>query len=251
MSDVDDPVRWSTDAGAPPAMRALLRAVADDGPSGNELASLKARVQPLLSSPATPSAMRWLTSARAIGIGVAVIGAGLAGYLALRTDRATAPIAQPAPAVEPTPAPPPLVEAPPAAPPAPSPAPSPAPVEAPASAPKPEPKRAAAHGKPTAKPAAIAPAPPPAVSEVELLEQARTAMRSGDAGRALELIGEHERLYADGALVEEREALVIEALAKLGRRDEARARWMKFATSYPRSNYRGRLQRVMGVQDPP
>jgi hypothetical protein len=37
-------------------------------------------------------------------------------------------------------------------------------------------------------------------------------------------------------LVEEREALAIEALVKLGRADEARTRWSKFATAYPHSN---------------
>jgi tetratricopeptide (TPR) repeat protein len=89
--------------------------------------------------------------------------------------------------------------------------------------------------------------PPPAISEVTLLEQARVALRGGNAARALELADQHAAVYPDGALAEEREALAIEALAKLGRHDEAAAKWTKFASSYPHSNYRARLQRLIEI----
>jgi len=238
MSELEVTVRWSADPNAPEGMRELLRAAnaadAASGPSPAQIASMHGRV---LSGLAPKAAF---LTARTILVGLLVVGtgAGIVGYMASRSDRPAlrvehAPIAHFEPPPPPAPAPPPVVIA-------------QAPVE-----PVPPPKHVAPP-KPTVHspaPVEIAPAPPaaPQISEVTLLEQARVALRGGDTARALALAEQHATSYPDGVLVEEREALTIEALIKLGRRDEAVATWSKFANSYPHSNYRARLQRLIDI----
>jgi len=240
MSEREDVVRWSSDPRAPEGMRALLRAAnaADHGPSPAELASLRARMGAQLATTTAAGKTAALVTARTIIIGMLVIGAGagIVGALASRPDPQVAvPIAR---FVPPPPAPVP-----------PTPPPTVAPAAAVVPPPPPPPRHVAprkrAHTEPVAaEPApAPAPAPPPRVSEVALLEQARSALRGGQAARSLALTDQHAALYADGILVEEREALAIEALLELGRRDEAAAKWSKFAAAYPHSNYQARLQR--------
>ena len=233
MSKVDDVVRWSADPEAPAGMRELLRAAnaAEYGPSATELASMQGRI----AVHVVPKPVALLT-VRTIVVGLLVVatGAGIVGYVAIKSD--PPPVRAPIARVESPPAPPPVAIAP---------------------APPPVPPPPVAPPKPVAHPHApvvIAPAPPPPeppappkISEVAVLEQARVALRGGDTAHALELAEQHAVLYPDGALSEEREALAIEALAKLRRRDEAAARWSKFASSYPQSNYRARLQRLFDI----
>jgi hypothetical protein len=226
MKATDKTVRWCDDPGAPAPLRALLRATGDDLPSDGELAGLNRRMAQYLAKPAAPA--RWAISARVVVVGLVIVGiaAGIVGYV---LHRAHAPSAEPPPAPIVTmalevPAPPPVRVI----------------VDEPAG---PPPQiRAAPHVQP--------PAPPAQISEVALLEQARDALRAGDAARALELTAEHERQFADGVLAEEREALAIEALVTLGRGDDARTRWSKFASAYPHSNYHARLQRLMDPHEP-
>jgi hypothetical protein len=71
--------------------------------------------------------------------------------------------------------------------------------------------------------------------ERAVLDEARSAVAGGDGSAALIALEAHRRSYADGALVEEREALLVLALAKLGRLDEARAKAERFRAVYPRS----------------
>ena len=84
--------------------------------------------------------------------------------------------------------------------------------------------------------AAAAPAPTPddaearphhardrLAEEVALLSRAETALHSGNAALALQVLGEHERKFRDGLLAEERIAARIQALCKLGRKTEADA----------------------------
>jgi hypothetical protein len=226
-----DVVRWSADPDAPAGMRELLRAAnaADAGPSAAQITSMRGAVAAKVVAKAA------FFTARTIIVGLLVVGtgAGIVGYVASRPDHPAlrvehAPIAQ----FEP---PPPLPE----------PSPPPAIVIAPEPAAPPHLRVAA----PKPAPVEVAPAPPPApkISEVTLLEQARVALRGGDTTHALALAEQHATVYPDGTLVEEREALTIEALIKLGRRDEALAKWSKFASSYPQSNYRARLQRLIDI----
>ncbi|MEP6860273.1 MAG: hypothetical protein ABJE66_06625 [Deltaproteobacteria bacterium] len=257
MSELEEVVRWSSAPDAPEGMRELLRGAAEDGPTAAELASLKLRMTPQLGA---PSSAGWPLRVRVL-LGAAVViavGLGIVGYLASRPEREAVPpihelvepvhevVPPPVHEVAPPPPPPSIVAPTTDLPAAHVPSASPAHVAAVhAQAPIASPDATQA---PAASPA---PVPAPEISEVALLEQARAALRGHDPAHALALVDQHARQYADGVLIEEREALAIETLSKLGRHDEASMRWSKFATTYPRSNYRARLQRLMDVQVAP
>jgi TolA-binding protein len=86
-------------------------------------------------------------------------------------------------------------------------------------------------------------APVPAVPQGEhpserlLIDDARAGLASGDAATALARLDEHARRYKHGQLDEEREALAVQALAQLGRYDDARARAARFRQRWPDSVY--------------
>jgi hypothetical protein len=73
------------------------------------------------------------------------------------------------------------------------------------------------------------------VTELDLLQPARAAVARQDFADALRLIAEHDRRFADGHLLEEGEALRIEALVGLDRIEEARDAALGFARRFPRS----------------
>ena len=77
-----------------------------------------------------------------------------------------------------------------------------------------------------------------------LLQQARASV-GGDPSRALTLTRDHEVRFPASPLVEERQALRIEALARLGRRSEATRELDGFEARYPRSPYRRRLRSLV------
>jgi outer membrane protein assembly factor BamD (BamD/ComL family) len=107
-----------------------------------------------------------------------------------------------------------------------------------------EPPRAPPRRVAVAAPAR-APSPPPVPRELELLTPAQAALRANQLDRALELADRHAALYATGTFAEEREAIAIEALQRLGQRDRARSRLAAFTTRYPQSGYRTRLERAV------
>jgi hypothetical protein len=72
-------------------------------------------------------------------------------------------------------------------------------------------------------------------AERSLLEVARTALSRGDTASALASLDEHVKKFPGGQLTEEREALYVQALARAGRLDEAKARAAKFAKRFPQS----------------
>ena len=77
---------------------------------------------------------------------------------------------------------------------------------------------------PNAPPSALASsAQPSIVEEAKLLESARSFLIDSPA-LALELTAQHQRLYPAGQLSAEREFVAIEALLRLGRRQEAERR---------------------------
>ncbi len=127
-------------------------------------------------------------------------------------------------------------------------------IEAPAAAP-PEPGGAAQSERlaqpvasqgevePPAPAAAASPTPLP--SEGALLLRARQAMAAAPAA-ALDLTDDAARRFPEGALAPEREVLAIEALARLGRLPEARARWSAFRAKYPQSPHLARLGSLVG-----
>lgn len=84
-----------------------------------------------------------------------------------------------------------------------------------------------------------------AESEVRQLERAQDALRSNPA-QALALADEHARQFPQGMLAQEREVIAIEALAKMGRTSEARARAARFKTRFPGSSHTRRIDALLG-----
>lgn len=79
-------------------------------------------------------------------------------------------------------------------------------------------------------------------AERALIERCSSALVRGDASGALVAAREHVRRFRNGALVEEREALTIQALRSVGRMSEADARAEAFLRRWPASLH-GRLVR--------
>ncbi len=113
--------------------------------------------------------------------------------------------------------------------------------------------RASDHGRTAAGSARLAVDPPLSASaeavlretrlreESQLVAEARAALRSGDAAGALAKLGALSAKIPGGVLGQEREALAIEALARSGRRDEARARARAFVAAHPSSTLAERV----------
>jgi hypothetical protein len=80
-----------------------------------------------------------------------------------------------------------------------------------------------------------------AAQDAELLQQARRSVVTEPA-RALELITEHQQRFPRSVLTEERQALRIEGLLRIGRRSEAERELGIFETRSPRSLYLRRLR---------
>jgi len=79
-------------------------------------------------------------------------------------------------------------------------------------------------------------------AERALLDVARTAVGRSDGASALRAAEEHARKFPRGALAEEREAMIVQALRLLHRDDEARARLDRFRSRYPTSLLRPALE---------
>ncbi len=71
--------------------------------------------------------------------------------------------------------------------------------------------------------------------ERALIDRARAALGRGQSDDALTALEAHAKKYPHGRLVEEREALSVDALARAGRLDAARARASRFRAMYPNS----------------
>jgi hypothetical protein len=117
---------------------------------------------------------------------------------------------------------------------------SPAPEPPPESPPSPAPR---AHER--IKHADRTPPPPPSPSQPELLRRAWELLSTGDPAEALAIVRHDQQLHPDGVLAEERDAIAIHALAKLGRIDEARAAEAGFILQYPTSIHRARIERAL------
>jgi hypothetical protein len=72
-------------------------------------------------------------------------------------------------------------------------------------------------------------------AEGRVVLDARQALREGRPEEALRRLEAARATFADGALTQEREALTIEALARTGQRDAARARAAAFLRAHPES----------------
>ena len=249
MKAMSDPPRLrDPGAGAPDAVRALLRHGASELPDAAQIAHL-ARCLPL-ARPAPPSAAPAASSALtgpAVGLAIALaaIGAALV-HNAANARRAEPPAmmsaaAGTAAAASVDPAEPGAVAA-------------PRDTSAPAQMPVPPPaaEAAPAPGAPAEQAGAAAkrprPSSPDAPStearserEVDLLQRARTAAPA----EALSIVREHEQRFPGGALVQEREVIAVGALVGLGHAAEARARAARFVERFPTSAYRHRIEALV------
>ncbi len=82
-------------------------------------------------------------------------------------------------------------------------------------------------------------------TELELFQRAKTALLS-DPERALLLTSEQARAYPSGELVQEREVIAVEALSKLGRKEESWQRAVSLVRRFPRTPYAPRLEIAVG-----
>lgn len=80
--------------------------------------------------------------------------------------------------------------------------------------------------------------------ELELLRRARLLLVSSPQ-RALDVVAQHMAGYRDGTFAEEREAIAIEALIRLGDTASAQRRARDFARRFPRSAYQRRITALL------
>lgn len=85
--------------------------------------------------------------------------------------------------------------------------------------------------------------PRPLPSEENLVDRAQRALPASPA-RTLSFAARHRRLYPDGILAQERELLAIDALTRLERFDDARARVARFVARWPSSPHLRRVRRL-------
>lgn len=243
-----DPKRWLEDGEAPSDLRLALEVAEQALPSERELASLEARLGPLLGGPGggggggpggdggAPLAVpRPPLGGIAIAAGVVATLAGVTGVVWVASDaepRAAPPIAE-APVIAEDAG---VLETPDAG----------AGVDAGVD------ERVRPRVRPIGEPAmveTVEPAIEPAVedpaAELGLIRDAGRAM-AGNPSRALELTREHERRFPSGQYAQERERIAIEALVRLGSRAQAVERADRFRSRYPRSSLIPRIDAILG-----
>lgn len=97
-------------------------------------------------------------------------------------------------------------------------------------------------------PSSLAPSSAPA--EVPLIRGAQDALVHGNYRDALRDAERHAVAHPRGVLVQEREVIAIEALAGLGRREEARTRAERFRAAYPTSPHVRRIDAILAGATP-
>jgi hypothetical protein len=83
-------------------------------------------------------------------------------------------------------------------------------------------------------------------AERSLLEIARVALVRGQAAGALAALERHARQFPSGALAEEREGLLVQALVAARQYDRARERAARFNQRYPRSLFAPVVEQALG-----
>ena len=79
-----------------------------------------------------------------------------------------------------------------------------------------------------------------------MLDEARTALVQGEPARALDRLQKHRRTFLNPMLAEERDAMEVEALARLGRTEEARSKADAFRRRSPDSLFMPTVQSAVG-----
>jgi hypothetical protein len=82
-------------------------------------------------------------------------------------------------------------------------------------------------------------------AEARLVGQAREALRAGNAPLAFRQLDEARRQFPNGVVRQEREALVVEALVRLGRKDEATRAARRFIREFPGSPFVARVKSLI------
>ena len=102
----------------------------------------------------------------------------------------------------------------------------------------------ATHAAPSTHASVATPPPDPAL-EVSLLQDAHDALASSPAA-ALAKCAEQERLFPSSTVAQEREVIAIDALLRLHRDTEARARAAAFSAHFPGSASQRRVDALLG-----
>ncbi len=238
MSAPVDPPRCTDDPAAPSELALLVRGARAEGPSEAELAALDDALGHLLGPPPSggggaapvPLVRGWLRT-----LGVASVAVGLVvGVVALRSSR------------------PPRATAPPTTHAAPRDRPSP--VVLPEVLPPPErsPPIAATVAPPATPRVVAVPAVPRCDpgEHVTLVQAARAELRRGDPRASLASTARDHARCPHGALAEEREAIAVESLVRLGRRGEAARRLAEFERDRPSSLHLRALRSLLDDGSP-
>lgn len=77
------------------------------------------------------------------------------------------------------------------------------------------------------------------------MQEAVRAFERGDVRNASTALEAHERAFAEGRLVGEREVLTVRILVSEGRLNEARDRVRTFLRSHPDSPFRAQLEQAV------
>lgn len=242
MTEPTDPPRL-VDAPSSDPLRPLVEQARADVGTPMEVSQLAVRLAPVIGPAVGPAAgggaaasgaKGAAAAASAMKLGAAVVIAAAAGGVWLTTSHqptAARPTAD-APVVSPVAAPAPL------------------PAEAEAAADQevaaPEPPTVgdraaqpeATHRGSTVKEAGT-------LAEAKLLGRAQSAL-SSDPRKALALAEEHRQSFPHGVLVQEREVIAIDALARVGRRAEAAARGERFLKAFPGSAHQSKIAGIVG-----
>lgn len=87
--------------------------------------------------------------------------------------------------------------------------------------------------------------------ESALLVRTREALYASEVARATELIAEHRQRFSGGKLVQERDALEVQALAKAGQLAAAQLRARAFLLRYPESPHAEKIRAIVGASGEP
>jgi hypothetical protein len=268
MRNVEDPRRLFEADEAPAELHAWLRQAQQDIPSPAQVDQLVRAVERQMQNPTAAVRGFRSTGTRTTAKVVAallVVGLGLGGWYMVSRSRSSEPTTPTTPTTIELPTAQSQIPSVPVAAPVPAPAPV-APETADERAPSPtgaKPRHLAhlrsresdtVHHTPAAAPTPEGSAERAPSDEFALLRAARQAI--GDRpDRALALTSEHARLFPSGMLSQEREAIAVEALVKLGRASAAQTRAHAFLAGHPDSPYRSRIEaalaRSSGVQRSP
>ena len=232
-----DPIRLA-DQSDPPSpeadlMRGLIRAQQNVRPTAAKMDELAGRLGPILEpkSPSPAPGATWLSASVAVAAVAALAVVTVAVQTTGPTKAAEAVVSTSAPAEQEEVLLPPELQA------------EPEPAAEPDA-----PRAVSVDALPTAvvnvnvrKVPAVA---APRCDEVMLVDDADTALRSGNPERALAVVREIEQRCTAGVLVQERERIAIEALTKAGRVEQARARARAFEARFPTSPHLRRVRQV-------